>query len=323
MVDDSNLPDEDTAALLRAAASSGLAPLHQLSPAEARKAYADRVKMTNLAPEHVSGVDDLSVAARDGSALRLRIYRSQGGASNSLLLYFHGGGFVIGGIETHDPICRYIAAKSGWNVLSVNYRLAPEHRYPTAVHDALDAFDWIWTQAASLGVDPERIAVGGDSAGGTLAAVVALHARDRGRRLVHQLLLYPALDQGGEYPSRNLFQDRFLLTRESIQWFAHHYYGREEPVLEPNASPSRATDFRGVAPAYILTAELDPLRDEAAHYADLLDAAGVKTRYRCARGLIHGFLGMGRFVGAARRELDEIATRLNYAEERPSGTAVV
>jgi acetyl esterase len=267
--------------------------------------------MTNLLPEHIDEVEDIDISARDGQTLRLRVYRPRPGAQRPLLLFFHGGGFVIGSVDTHDTICRYLAARSGWTVLSVDYRLAPEHRYPAAVHDALDAFDWVWAHAERLQADLGRIAVAGDSAGGTLAAVVAQHARRQGRRLVQQVLLYPALDQGGDYSSRTAFEDKFLLTRDSIRWFASHYYGHDRPELSPEASPARAASLDGLAPAYIVTAELDPLRDEAAHYASLLEAAGVKARYRCVKGAIHGFLGMARYVSAARRELDELAAFLH------------
>jgi acetyl esterase len=310
MTDEPGTPGPETAALLRAVAASGLPALHTLSPQEAREAFAARVRMTNLAPEHVERVEDIEVPARDAGTLRLRVYRPRSNATRPLLLYFHGGGFVIGSVDTHDPICRYLAAQSGWTVVSVDYRLAPEHRYPAAVHDALDAFDWIWTHTDRLLADRGRIAVGGDSAGGTLAAVVAQHARRQGRRLAHQVLFYPALDQGGDYSSRLVFRDKFLLTLESIQWFARHYYGHDRPEVHPDASPARCTDLEGLAPAWIVTAELDPLRDEAAHYAVLLEAAGVKARYRCVKGVIHGFLGMARYVSAPRAELDELAAFL-------------
>ena len=303
------VPTPETEALLRAVAASGLPQLHHMSPQEARAAYAQRVRMTNLPPEPVEQVEDIDIPSRGGK-LALRVYRPQLGNSRPLLLFFHGGGFVIGSIETHDAICRYLAATSGWTVASVEYRLAPEHRYPAAVHDALDAFDWVWSNAAGLGGTRERIAVAGDSAGATLAAVVAQHAREKNRRLAHQVLIYPALDQGGEYASRTQFGDKYLLTTEAIQWFARQYYGHDGAELHPDASPARAESLDGVAPAFIVTAELDPLRDEGAHYAELLEAAGVKAQYRCARGVLHGFLGAARFVPAAREELDGVAALL-------------
>ena len=311
MTDERYTPEPETAALLRAVAASGLPALHTLPADQARHAFAERVRMTNLLPEHIDDVEDIDISARDGGALRLRVYRPRSGPQRPLILYFHVGGFVIGSVDTHDAICRYLAARSSWTVLSVDYRLAPEHRYPAAVHDALDAFDWIWAHADRLQADPGRIAVAGDSAGGTLAAVVAQYARRQRRRLLQQILLYPALDQGGDYSSRTAFEDKFLLTRDSIRWFANQYYGHDRPELGPDASPARAASLDGLAPAYIVTAELDPLRDEAAHYAALLEAAGVKARYRCVKGAIHGFLGMARYVSAARRELDELAAFLH------------
>jgi acetyl esterase len=315
MTESAGAPGPETTALLQAVAASGLPPLHTLPPVEARKAFAERVRISNLLPETIAQIDDRVIASRDGATLGLRVYRPTWAATRPLLLYFHGGGFVIGSADTHDPICRYLAARSGWNVVSVDYRLAPEHRYPTAVHDALDALDWVWSHADELNADRARIVVAGDSAGGTLAAVLAQHAHRDGRRLRHQILLYPALDQGGDYASRDLFRDKFLLTRESIQWFNEHYYGHTRPELSVDASPSRATHLEGLAPATIITAELDPLRDEAALYAALLEAAGVKTRYRCVKGTIHGFLGMARYVSAARNELDEVATFLRSMDD--------
>jgi acetyl esterase len=310
MADEAGVPDPETAALLRAAAASGLPALHTLSPPEARKAFAERVRVGNPAPEHIGRIEDMDIADRDGARLHVRVYRPQPEAIRPLLLYFHGGGFVIGSIDTHDPICRHLAARSGWTVVSVDYRLAPEHRYPAAVHDALDAFEWVWVHADSMHADRARLAVAGDSAGGTLAAVVAQHARRQGRQLAHQILLYPALDQGGDYASRAAFCDQFLLTAQSIQWFANHYYGHGRPELGLDASPARAPDLEGLAPTYIVTAELDPLRDEAAQYAARLEAAGVTTQYRCAKGVLHGFLGMARFVSAARVELEVLAAFL-------------
>jgi alpha-methylacyl-CoA racemase len=311
MADAQGVLGPETAAMLRAAAASGLPALHTLRPEEARKAFAERVRMTNLAPEPMDQVDDIDILSRDGGALRIRVYRPQPGPARPVLLYFHGGGFVIGSIETHDPICRYLASRSSWTVVSVDYRLAPEHRYPAAVHDALDAFDWVWAHVDELHADRGRIAVAGDSAGGTLAAVVAQHARRQGRPLAQQILIYPALDQGGDYSSRTAFANSFLLTLESIRWFTEHYHGHDRPELSPDASSARAADLEGVAPAYIVTAELDPLRDEAGHYAVLLEAAGVKTRYRCVEGVIHGFLGMAQYVAAARTALEEIAAFLH------------
>ena len=314
-----DVPDPATARILEAVAALGLPQLHSMSPQAARTAFAVRVQSGNVLPEVVQRVDDLHITTRDGEALHLRRYQAAEGDGQPLLLYFHGGGFVIGSVDTHDPICRYLAARSGCSVISVDYRLAPEHRYPTAVHDALDAFEWVWANADTLQIDLQRVAVAGDSAGGTLAAVVAQHARRQGRSLLHQVLFYPALDQGGAYPSRQYFGDKFLLTQDAIRWYAQHYYGHGQPELHPDASPARSEDLEGLAPATIITAELDPLRDEAAHYAAMLEAAGVKTRYRCVEGVIHGFLGMARHVPAALRQLEHVAEDLRAEFGVPYG----
>ena len=304
------VPDAATAKILEAVAALGVPPLHSMSPQAARAAFAQRVQSGNVPSEAVARIDDLHIIGRDGERLHLRHYQAAEGERRPLLLYFHGGGFVIGSVETHDPICRYLASRANCSVISVDYRLAPEHRYPAAVHDALDAFEWVWTQADELRIDLRRVAVAGDSAGGTLAAVVAQHARRQARPLLHQLLIYPALDQGGAYPSRECFGDKFLLTQEAIRWYARNYYGHDWPELHPDASPARAEDFEGLAPATIITAELDPLRDEAAHHAVMLKAAGVRARYRCVEGVVHGFLGMARHVPAARQALEQAAEDL-------------
>src|SRR5258706_2662587 len=194
MTDGPGVPEPETAAILRAVAASGLPALHTFAPQAALMAFAERVRMTNLAPEHVERVDDIDIPRRDGGKLRLRVYRPGPDAVPPLLLYFHGGGFVIGDVDTHDPICRYLAARSDWTVVSVDYRLAPEHRYPAAVQDALDAFDWVWAHADGLPADRGRIAVAGDSAGATLAAVVAQHSHRLGRLIARPIMLYT--DQG-------------------------------------------------------------------------------------------------------------------------------
>lgn len=304
------VPEPETAALLRLAALSEAPPFHALTPDQARNFFAQRVQATNIASEPVDSVRDIEIPGGDSLKLRLRIYDSGGERSKPLVLYFHGGGFVIGSIETHDPICRYLAAHSGCIVASVNYRLAPEHRYPAPVLDALAAFDWASANAHVVGGDPLRIAVAGDSAGGTLAAVVAQHARQHGRELVQQVLIYPALDNGGQYASREAFKEGFLLTQQSIGWFGRHYFGHGEAMLDPAASPARSPRLEGLAPAYIVTGELDPLRDEAAAYAAALKQAGVEVNYRCARGTIHGFFGMARYLSVGREELQQLATFL-------------
>ncbi len=217
---------------------------------------------------------------------------------------------VIGNLETHDRICRYIAKHGESMLLAVDYRLAPEHRYPAAVEDALAAFDWTAANFANLGADPRCFVVAGDSAGGTLAAIVTQEARGRGVRVAHQILIYPAVDQGGDYASRSECGEGFLLTMQSVAWFGRHYIGHDTPLLEPWASPLRACDLSAVAPALVLTAGLDPLRDEGKAYADRLAEAGVPVTYRCFEGTVHGFLGMGRLLQAGRGALDLIAARI-------------
>lgn len=218
-----------------------------------------------------------------------------------MLVYFHGGGWVLGDLETSDPHCRAIANLTPCAVLSVDYRSAPEHRYPAALDDAYAALEWASANAGCFGGDPRRVAIGGDSAGGNLAAAAALVARDRkGPRIVFQLLTYPILDRSFDRPSYRENGRDYILTADDMRWFWGHYLDRPERGEEPYASPLRALELGGLPPALIMTAEFDVLRDEGKDYADRLRSAGVPVTYRCFEGAIHGYLGMCRiFVTGA------------------------
>ncbi|HEX4669522.1 MAG TPA: alpha/beta hydrolase [Solirubrobacterales bacterium] len=228
-----------------------------------------------------------------------------------LLVYFHGGGWVIGDLDTHDGVCRFLAAAAGTAVLSIDYRLAPEHPFPAAVEDAWAGFAWAATNAAELGIDPARIAVGGDSAGGNLAAVVSLLARAGGGAMpAMQLLIYPPTDSAGDLPSRRLFAEGFLLTKGDMDAFERAYLPPGSDPTDPRVSILLAPDLTGLPPAYVATAGFDPLRDEAEAYALRMREAGVKVALRRHPGLIHSFVNQTAISRTARGAMLEAAGAL-------------
>jgi acetyl esterase len=263
-------------------------------------------------PEPVSNVHE-ATAAGPGGDIPVRVYRPEGEAPLPLLLWYHGGGFVIGDLDTADRNARRLANRAGAVVVSVDYRLAPEHRFPAAVDDSWAALEWARAHAADLGADPERVAVGGDSAGGNLAAVVALLARDRGVELRYQLLVYPVTDQLMSFPSYAENAEGYLLTRDSMVWFISHYLGDGGDAKDVLASPLYADDLQGVAPALVITAEFDPLRDEGNAYAERLREAGVPVTLDQCGGMIHGFFGLGVMIDAANAVVDRAGAALRDA----------
>lgn len=262
--------------------------------------------------EDVASVEDLEVPGPDGP-LPVRVYRPDGAAVPApVVVFFHGGGWVLGSIATHDATCRGLANRTGAVYVSVDYRLAPEHPYPAAPEDCYAATCWVADHAADLGVDPGRLAVAGDSAGGNLAAVVCQMARDRsGPAIAFQLLIYPVTDLDlDRWPSMEENADGPLLTREGMDWFARHYVGTLPFTGDPYAAPIRAADLSGLPPAYVATAGHDPLRDEGAGYAEALAAAGVTVGYDNFATMIHGFVGFADVVPAAGEARDRIAASL-------------
>jgi acetyl esterase len=253
-----------------------------------------------------------SVTDVEAGGVPARIYRPAGEAGGALV-YLHGGGWVVGDLETHDPLCRALAARAGCAVVAVDYRRAPEHRFPAALDDAWAATRWVAAQASVLGLDPARLAVGGDSAGGNLAAVVARRARDAGLPLAWQLLAYPVTVHRFDSPSYIELAEGYGLTRRTMSWYWDQYLARPEDGASPDASPLEADDLAGVAPALVLTAGFDPLRDEGEAYAARLEAAGVPTTLVRYDGLIHGFLRMPGAIAAAGAALDETAAALREA----------
>ncbi len=295
--------DDDVAFVLAKAAELNLPWLGSLGPVEARAEFGRRLSRSN--PPAPDGVEASDLVI-DG-VLPARRYRLAGGARpEAALLYFHGGGFVVGDLDCYDAICRTIAARTGSAVVSVDYRLGPEHPYPAAIEDGIRALKWAASGPADLG-SGIPLGVAGDSAGGTLAAVTALHARDLGFSLAAQILIYPAVDHGGDYPSRRRLAEGYLLTAADIAWFNRQYFGgRSERMLEPDASPLRAASHAGVAPALVLTSGFDPLVDEGRAYAEILTRAGVKVRAVCLEGSIHGCLGLAAYVASGRTILGEV-----------------
>jgi acetyl esterase len=257
----------------------------------------------------VGAVRDLRVGDRPG-----RLYVPTGSpGTGPLLVFFHGGGWIYGDLDSHDPVCRFLAERAGVRVLAVDYRLAPEHRFPAAYDDCVAAYRWVVSHADSLGADPDRLAVGGDSAGGTLAATTAIEAARTGLPLAFQLLVYPATDMRGGADSRRAFAEGFYLTKQFIDLGQSHYLPRPEDLVDPHASPLLADLPAGLAPAYVATAGFDPLRDEGEAYARKLADAGVRTELQRFPDQIHSFfnvVGVGRTARAANAE---IAARLRAA----------
>jgi len=307
------MPLDPEARMLLDQMQGTIRPFHELSVAEARAAILDLATAAGE-PETVAKVENRTVPGPRGE-IPVRIYTPEGRAPFPVLVYFHGGGWVIGNLDTHDPLCRHLANAAGCVVVSVDYRLAPEHPYPAAAEDAYAATRWTAANAVALGTDAARLAVGGDSAGGNLAAVVALMARDRGGPpLVFQLLVYPVTDTpASDHPSYRENADGYFLTRDMMHWFWSHYCGRDVDVADAYLCPLRARDLGRVAPALVITAEFDPLRDEGEAYAGRLREAGVPVRLRRYPGMIHGFFGMGALLTKAREATRDAADALRAA----------
>ncbi|WP_428674611.1 alpha/beta hydrolase [Reyranella sp.] len=305
--------DTRTQWFLQLLARSGQKPMHMLGVAQARVEFDLFQPVLSGRPAPVGEIVDRTIAG-PGGRLRVRLYRPAGSVARLLptVLYLHGGGWVIGSLEAYDLPCRFFCARSGCAVVAVDYRLAPEHKFPAALDDAVAAFRWLAAESEELGIDPDRIVVAGDSAGGTLAAVVAQQVRGEARTPCLQWLIYPATDLGAETPSRASCGEGFLLTRTDMEWFRGLYLDDPAETADPRVSPLRAPDLSGLPPALIFTAGLDPLRDEGQAYAERLGTAGVKTVHREFDSLIHGFVGMRGALQAAARAMDDMVTGLRH-----------
>jgi acetyl esterase len=295
---------------------SGRPAYHTLSPNDARQLFRETRPASTPTPPEIGAVRDLA-ADGPGGAIPLRVYRPAhvaAGAPLPGLVYFHGGGWVIGDLDTHDVQCRQLTAEAGITVVAVDYRLAPEHKFPAALDDAWAATRWVVAHGSELGIDARRLAVAGDSAGGNLAAVVALLARDAGGPAISlQVLVYPVTDLGAESQSYSDFAEGYMLTRESMRWFTNHYLKSPNEARDWRASPIHAASLAGLPPALVVTAGYDPLRDEGAAYAARLTEAGVQVDYVCYGGMIHGFMPMGRLIDTGNRALSHVAATLRHA----------
>ena len=299
-------------AFLDMLASSGAPPIEKLPLAEARAARAEMLE-AGFPEEAVAEVQNRSVPG-PGGPIPVRVYRPKKNETLPVLVFFHGGGFVIGNLDTHDRLCRALANASDCAIISVYYRLAPEHKYPAAVDDAYAVTKYVAEHASEFGIDPNRIGVGGDSAGANLATVVCLLSRDRGGpQLKFQLLIYPLVDYYDESPSMQQYAEGHFLTRAGMDWFRDSYLPSREAGLEPSASPMYAKDVGGLPPAMIITAECDPLRDQGEAYARKLEAAGVAVELKRYEGMIHVFLQFAAALDTAKVAKNDAASALRKA----------
>ncbi len=301
--------------VLRRMARAARPPFYTLTAAEARAAYESGSEVLEMPRPALARVEDFSIPARDGHALPARLYAASA-ERLPVLLFFHGGGFTIGSIATHDVLCRRLSTLAGCAVVSVGYRLAPEHKFPVAANDAWDALQWLAVHAASRGLDAARLAVGGDSAGGTLATLCAILARDAAMPLSLQLLFYPGCAGHQNTPSHRTFAHGFVLEEADITWFFEQYIrspaDRDDWRFAP-LDALDAPDLEGVAPVWLGLAECDPLVDEGLMYADRLRAAGVPVDLDIYRGVTHEFIKMGRIIAQARQAHADAARALEQA----------
>jgi len=306
--------DPQARALLDQFVAIGGQPLSSMPVADARHAMEVLASMRGEPPPIRSAVDR-RIPGPAGE-IPVRVYTPNATAPLPLLVYFHGGGWVLGGLDTHDGVCRALANGAECIVVSVDYRLAPEHKFPAAAEDCYAATRWVAANAAELGGDAQRMAIGGDSAGGNLTAVVALMARDRGGPpLVFQLLIYPVTMAAFDTQSYRDNADGYLLTTADMRWFWNHYLDRANDAANPYASPLMGT-LTGLPPALVITAEFDPLRDEGEQYAHRLEEAGVAARISRYDGMIHGFFGMGHLMDKAKAAVQEACATLRMVFTR-------
>jgi acetyl esterase len=304
--------------VLRRMERAARTPMYQLGAAGAKAAYEAGAGVLEIPGVPMARVEALQIPARDGYALPARLYAPVTRADAPevglpVLLYLHGGGFTVGSVATHDQLCRQLAHLAGCMVVSLDYRLAPEFRFPVAHNDAWDALQWLAAHAAELGADASRIAIGGDSAGGTLSAYCAIEARNTGLPLTLQLLIYPGTTAHQDTDSHRRYAHGFVLDEPAITWFFAQYLADPKDQEDWRFAPLLAPDVDGVAPAWIGLAECDPLVDEGVQYADKLRMAGVPVDLEIYKGVTHEFVKMGRVIAEARRAHADMATALKSA----------
>ena len=321
MVQDDRL-DPEVRAVLAAMEAQGGPPLESLPPQVARELGGESLKAVSGEPEQVARVENLQMPG-PGGPIPIRVYAPEVGGTRPGLVYFHGGGWVVGNIDTHDGVCRALARRSGAVVVSVDYRLAPEHKFPAAVDDCYAATLWVAANAANLGIDSSRIAVGGDSAGGTLSTVIARKCRDHhSPSLALQVLVYPVANMRSfDTASHREFADGYYLTAPMMEWFRTLYLGRPEDGAHIDASPLFTPDLRGLPPALVITAECDILRDEGEAYAKRLEQAGVPVTYTLYKGMIHPFFSMPGVLTQARKAIDQVAAAVREMQPAYRATA--
>lgn len=313
--------------MVEIATATGKRPvIHQLTPAQARREFDEASVALDLPPEPLARIETLVIPTRDSQRIDARLYapRQRGdGPPLPVLLHFHSGGFTVGSLDSHASLCSAIAARTPCAVVSVAYRLAPEHKFPTAAHDAVDALAWLGANATALGLDAERIAVGGDSAGGTLSAMLALAARDDPAlpQPCLQVLCYAGLGGSTDSESHRRYGNGHLLDTETIEWFYSQYLRDARDREDWRFAPLRAASHRDVAPAWIVLAECDPLRDEGHAYARKLADAGVPVTVREYAGMVHEFLRMGNIVADAAQAHEDLAGALAHAFVNPGRSA--
>ncbi len=313
--------DPEVSSFLEMVATAGLPPVNELPVPEARERIRRGAALFGGEPEPVAGVEDRTIPGPAGP-ISVRVYRPDREGALPALAYFHGGGWVVGDLDTHDVPCRALANRSGCAVVSVDYRLAPDHPFPAAVEDAWAATTWLACNGGELGADPSRLAVGGDSAGGNLAAAVAIRAREAGGpQIGFQLLVYPVTDFEFESQSYVENADGYYLTRDSMLWYWGHYLASESDGASVDASPLRAADLGGLPPALIITAEFDPLRDQGEAFGRRLEEAGVRARVSRYDGMVHGFWNLAGPISRARIAHQEaaaaVAAELGAADLTP------
>ena len=308
--------EDDVRMVLGLVEKAGYPEMCDLSPVEARRQFDALAPSLDAKPEPVHRVEDRTLPGPAG-AIPVRVYWPSApdpAAPLPVLVYLHGGGWVVGSLASYDSLCRQFANKAGCIVVSVDYRLAPEHPFPAAPEDCLAAFQWVAANADALGGDPARIAVGGDSAGGNLAAVVAQQARRTGgRQPVFQLLIYPATAPEPELESQHAFATGYLLTRRTMLWFYGHYLAGQPVRRDPRFAPLAAADLAGLPPALVIVAEYDPLRDEGIIYAEKLMKAGNRVDLACYAGQVHGFMALSAAIAGGRTAIAQAAAALRAA----------